>query len=291
MPLVQTFSLAQTLPGAITSSPAAMSALRRVGPRSACARRWRPWWTGRACVRSGFPLARPIPARPPCMRQRLLPRTAGARHDPPLRSWHRTAARQHRSGVAVVTAHACTPRPASRDRPRQASTPCFRPPRGRRSLARHDHARLLRDVPFIGRGRGQAYKLRDDAIVPLICPTCQNVLTASVLAAPRKASGRPATTLHGVVFDISVGSRARAVVGRFRGPNHIDACAAALPPRQASRGRDKKPLTPRFRETPLRPRAPHPVFRHASTRRRAAGQTAAPAPPRGRTSLSAKIRP
>src|SRR4051794_23188994 len=50
-----------------------------------------------------------------------------------------------------------------------------------------------------------------------------------------QASGRPTATLHGVVFDISVGSQPRAVVGRFRGANHIDACAVAFPPRQGSR--------------------------------------------------------
>jgi hypothetical protein len=40
------------------------------------------------------------------------------------------------------------------------------------------------------------------------------------------AGDRPAT-LHGVVFDILVGSEARAVVEGFQGTNHIDACAAA----------------------------------------------------------------
>jgi hypothetical protein len=41
--------------------------------------------------------------------------------------------------------------------------------------------------------------LRDDAIVPLICPTCQNVFAG--FAQSIHASDRHAT-LHGVVFDI-----------------------------------------------------------------------------------------
>ena len=45
-------------------------------------------------------------------------------------------------------------------------------------------------------------KLRDDGIVPLICPTCQNVFAGaqSIHASDHHA------TLHGVVFDILVGS-------------------------------------------------------------------------------------
>ncbi len=49
-------------------------------------------------------------------------------------------------------------------------------------------------------------KLRDDGIVPLICPTCQNVFAG--IAQSIHASDRHAT-LHGVVFDILVGSMAR----------------------------------------------------------------------------------
>src|SRR6266700_7658049 len=49
-------------------------------------------------------------------------------------------------------------------------------------------------------------KLRDDAIVPLICPTCQNVFAG--IAQSIHASARHAT-LHGVVFDILVGSEHR----------------------------------------------------------------------------------
>ena len=49
-------------------------------------------------------------------------------------------------------------------------------------------------------------KLRDDGIVPLICPTCQNVFAG--FAQSIHASDRHAT-LHGVVFDILVGSQSR----------------------------------------------------------------------------------
>jgi hypothetical protein len=49
------------------------------------------------------------------------------------------------------------------------------------------------------------FKLRNGGIVPLICPTCQNVFGGK--AAVQATS--PAT-LHGVVFDILVGSAYRA---------------------------------------------------------------------------------
>src|SRR5712675_439074 len=49
-------------------------------------------------------------------------------------------------------------------------------------------------------------KLRDDGIVPLICPTCQNVFAG--FAQSIHASDHHAT-LHGVVFDILVGSESR----------------------------------------------------------------------------------
>ena len=49
-------------------------------------------------------------------------------------------------------------------------------------------------------------KLRDDGIVPLICPTCQNVFAG--FAQGIDASDHHAT-LHGVVFDILVGSESR----------------------------------------------------------------------------------
>src|SRR6195256_3313972 len=55
-------------------------------------------------------------------------------------------------------------------------------------------------------GRWASCKLRDDGIVPLICPTCQNVFAG--FAQSIHASDRHAT-LHGVVFDILVGSQSR----------------------------------------------------------------------------------
>jgi hypothetical protein len=36
--------------------------------------------------------------------------------------------------------------------------------------------------PVFGQGHGRFYKLRDDEIVPLICPTCQNVFARSLKA-------------------------------------------------------------------------------------------------------------
>jgi hypothetical protein len=51
--------------------------------------------------------------------------------------------------------------------------------------------------------RPSAFLLRDDGIVPLICPTCQNVFAG--FAQSIHASDHHAT-LHGVVFDILVGS-------------------------------------------------------------------------------------
>ena len=46
------------------------------------------------------------------------------------------------------------------------------------------------------------YKLRDGEIVPLICPTCQNVFAGC----SKHPCQRHHATLHGVVFDILVGS-------------------------------------------------------------------------------------
>src|SRR6267378_3234737 len=49
-------------------------------------------------------------------------------------------------------------------------------------------------------------KLRDDGIVSLICPTCQIAgIAQSIHASDRHA------TLHGVVFDILVGSQSRVL--------------------------------------------------------------------------------
>ena len=63
-------------------------------------------------------------------------------------------------------------------------------------------------------GRAMGVLLRDDGIVPLICPTCQNVFAG--FAQSIDASGHHAT-LHGVVFDILVGS----VLGRGAGSIHV----------------------------------------------------------------------
>ncbi len=62
------------------------------------------------------------------------------------------------------------------------------------------------EEPVVGQGHGRFCKLRDDAIVPLICPTCQNVFAG--FAQSIHASDHHAT-LHGVVFDILVGSESR----------------------------------------------------------------------------------
>src|SRR5882724_7962732 len=60
-------------------------------------------------------------------------------------------------------------------------------------------------VPVFPRDKHEAFarRWRDDGIVPLICPTCQNVFAG--IAQSIHASDRHAT-LHGVVFDILVGS-------------------------------------------------------------------------------------
>jgi hypothetical protein len=49
----------------------------------------------------------------------------------------------------------------------------------------------------------------DDGIVPLICPTCQNVFRGIA-----RSIGH-VVTLHGVVFDILVGSAARPAFARW----------------------------------------------------------------------------
>src|SRR6266481_2760171 len=56
---------------------------------------------------------------------------------------------------------------------------------------------------FDGQRHGQSYKLRDDGMVPLICPTCQNVFAgkASMPATPQ--------LLCMGLFDILVGSENR----------------------------------------------------------------------------------
>jgi hypothetical protein len=52
-----------------------------------------------------------------------------------------------------------------------------------------------------GQRHRRFYKLRDDGMLPLICPTCQNVC-----AGKASMPATPPVTLHGVVFDILVGS-------------------------------------------------------------------------------------
>src|SRR5882724_5491408 len=59
------------------------------------------------------------------------------------------------------------------------------------------------EEPVVGQGPWAFCKWRDDGIVPLIFPTCQNVFAG--IAQGIHASDRHAT-LHGVVFDILVGS-------------------------------------------------------------------------------------
>jgi hypothetical protein len=44
------------------------------------------------------------------------------------------------------------------------------------------------DAPAIGQGQG-VYKLWDDGIMPLICPTCQNVFAGSLKASMPAATG------------------------------------------------------------------------------------------------------
>ena len=58
--------------------------------------------------------------------------------------------------------------------------------------------------PSRARCRAGPWPSCDDGIVPLICPTCQNVFAG--IAQSIHASDRQAT-LHGVVFDILVGSQ------------------------------------------------------------------------------------
>src|SRR5207245_11437173 len=81
--------------------------------------------------------------------------------------------------------------------------------------------RVVRRGPWASSG------LCDDEGVPLICPTCQ-VLAQSVLAGDRLL------TLHGVVFDIFVGSHSEAA--RLR-----DSCLKAHTPTGPSLYRNGAP--------------------------------------------------
>src|SRR5665213_517751 len=60
--------------------------------------------------------------------------------------------------------------------------------------AKRSRAALPRAQAISGGGHA-----RDDAIVPVICPTCQNVFRGTF-----KAQSAPRLSLHGVVFDILV---------------------------------------------------------------------------------------
>ncbi len=74
------------------------------------------------------------------------------------------------------------------------------------SIVGKDFLPVALEEAVVGQGHGGICELRDDGIVPLICPTCQNVfagIAQSIHASDHRA------TLHGVVFDILVGSQSR----------------------------------------------------------------------------------
>jgi len=108
-----------------------------------------------------------------------------------------------------------------------SSSAAFTPGRARKPRSRRVQLQLSVRIfclqsrrPARCRARPSAFcKLRDDGIVPLICPTCQNVFAG--FAQSIHASGHHAT-LHGVVFDILAGS----VLDRGAGSIHV-----AQPPR------------------------------------------------------------
>src|SRR5712664_1331331 len=83
---------------------------------------------------------------------------------------------------------------------------------GATSIAGKDFCLQTRQRARCRAGPRAFYKLRD-GIVPLICPTCQNVFAG--FAQGIDASDHHAT-LHGVVFDILVGSESRALRGQPR---------------------------------------------------------------------------
>ena len=87
---------------------------------------------------------------------------------------------------------------------------------------------------------------RDDGIVPLICPTCQNVFAG--FAQSIHASDHLAT-LHGVVFDILVGSESRVgLAAVFPVDDRRMACrAVAREPRARLRPEASAPVRLRFR--------------------------------------------
>lgn len=75
--------------------------------------------------------------------------------------------------------------------------------------------------------RGRSANFRDDALVPLICPTCQ----ASPLKSELASAGSPAT-VHGVVLDIFVGRRGDPA--RSPGARSNSAASAGSRPTAAS---------------------------------------------------------
>jgi hypothetical protein len=56
------------------------------------------------------------------------------------------------------------------------------------------------EPPAAEHGDGRFYKLRDDPVVPLICPTCQLFFGITENA----NAGNHMATVHGVVFDVFV---------------------------------------------------------------------------------------
>ena len=78
-----------------------------------------------------------------------------------------------------------------------------------------------------------AVLLRDNGMVPLICPTCQNVF-----AGEASMPATPPVTLHGVVFDILVGSanRAGCAAGKRGLPSRSSRQHARLRPSGLRRG-------------------------------------------------------
>src|SRR5260221_178824 len=74
--------------------------------------------------------------------------------------------------------------------------------------------------------RRRREELRDAGIMPLICPTCQNVLAGQSIHADALA------TLHGVVFDVLVWGEKRVgvAVGKRGLPGRSSRAAARLRP-------------------------------------------------------------
>jgi hypothetical protein len=67
---------------------------------------------------------------------------------------------------------------------------------------------------IVGQGRSQFYEWCDDGILPLICPTCQKRVLEAALS---MQAVDPGATLHGVVFDILIGTLPRRPFGPVPG--------------------------------------------------------------------------